>query len=164
MNGSIVAQVRNAAQKQNRLSTLVGAILGGFVPLATFTLSHFEAGIEGMRERAALGLVIAGLVYSAATVYGWAQVAFRSIPKAIGFVVLLEGAMTLARSTWLSAVALGILVMVNALATACNLAEDHRAVRKAERAARVPYTTGTKKAVRALVALRGERKRAQVAR
>lgn len=139
MQGSIVAQVRNAAQKQNRLSTIVGAVLGGFVPLATFTLAHYEAGIHGWRERAALGLVLAGLAYSATTVYGWAIVAFRSMPKAIGFVVLLEGAMTLSVLVWLAAVALAVLVLINALATACNLAEDHRAVRRAERAERVLY-------------------------
>jgi hypothetical protein len=127
----ITDQIRRAAQRQNRIAAIVGCVLGAFVPLATYRLAHAEATIETVRGQVALALVLAGLAYSATTVYGWARIAFRVLPKAIGFVVLLEGTMTLASTWWLALAALAILTTINALATACNLADDQRETRAA---------------------------------
>lgn len=131
---AITDQVRRAFQKQNRLAAIIGGTLGAFVPLATFTLAHFEAARDTTPGRVAIVLALGGLAYSATTVLQWARIAFRHWTKAIGFVVLLEGSMTLARSLWLAAVALGILTLINALATACNLATDQKEIRKATKA------------------------------
>ena len=138
MSQGITDQIRRAAQKQNRLAAIVGAVLGGFVPLATYRLAHYEASRDSALGRVALALVIAGLVYSATTVYGWALIAFTKRPKAAAFVVLLEGTMTLAQTPWLAAVALGILTVINALATACNLADDQREHRRAVKVRAAP--------------------------
>jgi uncharacterized protein YqgC (DUF456 family) len=135
----ITDQVRRAAQKQNRLAAIIGGALGAFVPIATCTLAHREAAFETVAGKIAIVLVLGGLAYSATTVAGWARIAFASWVKAIGFVVLLEGTMTLARSLPLTVAALVILTVINALATACNLATDQKEARKA---AKAPAKTG----------------------
>lgn len=135
---SIPDQVRQAFLKQNRTAAAAGAILGAFVPLATGWLAHYEVDVATWHGRAALVLMLGGLVYSASTVYGWALVAFKQPAKAAGFVVLVEGTLTLARAEWLAVVALALLVVINAIAAACAIALDQRATRAAARAERAP--------------------------
>lgn len=151
---AITDQVRRAFQKQNRLAAIIGGTLGAFVPLATFTLAHFEATLGTMPGRVAIALAVAGLAYSATTVLQWARIAFKHWPKAIGFVVLLEGSMTLAHSLALAVVALAILTLINALATACNLATDQKEIRKATKAAPSNVTPIRKTVKRATAAKR----------
>ena len=135
---AIVDQVRRAAQKQNRTAAIIGAALGAFVPVSTYYAAHFEAGLDTWRARGALGLVLAGLVFSAISVLGWARAAFASLPKAVAFSALLEGSMTLSGSAWVAGFALAILVTINALSTACNIADDAKEQRKAERESAKP--------------------------
>ncbi len=71
-------------------------------------------------------LVAGGLTYSAMTVYSWSKVAFRHSLKAVGFVVLLEGAMTFVPNIWIGLPSLGLLVVINGLATGTNLVNDSR--------------------------------------
>jgi hypothetical protein len=66
-------------------------------------------------------LVAGGLAYSAKTVFDWAALAFANALKAVGFVVLLEGVMVTAHTPWLAFAALGYLVAINGVATACRL-------------------------------------------
>lgn len=66
--------------------------------------------------------VAACLLFSSFTVYAWTRLAFRSSPKALGFVVLLETIMTFASTAWLASAALVILVGINAIATGATLA------------------------------------------
>lgn len=131
MQLGITDQIRRAAQKQNRIAALVGLAIGAFVPLAVYWLAHHEANVGTWRGWAALGFVVSGLAFSATTVFGWAQIAFRMLPKALGFVILLEGTMTIATTQWLALVALLILTAINAVATACNFADDQRESRAA---------------------------------
>jgi hypothetical protein len=113
----IIAQIRTAAR--NPLPSLIGALLGALVPAATFTVGHHE--LTSWTEPKAL-IVLGGLVFSALTVFRWGRLAFGSAVKAFGFVVLAEGVMTFCSTEWLSMVALGYLVMINAIATGCAIA------------------------------------------
>jgi hypothetical protein len=118
----VVDQVRAALRPQARLASLLGAPLGGFVPVASFVVARHE--LE--RGRALYGqlgawLVLGGLLYSATTVYAWGREAFRSPVKATGFVVLLEGVLVGSRVEWLAFAALAYLVAINAVATGCTL-------------------------------------------
>jgi hypothetical protein len=116
---AVVAQVREAFRPRARLAALLGALLGGFVPLATYTLAHDE--LASLLSVQAV-IVAGGLLFSARTVVAWARLAFASPAKAIGFTVLLEGVMTLAHTPWLALAALAYLIGINAIATGTTLA------------------------------------------
>jgi hypothetical protein len=109
-------------------AALLGAALGGFVPCATYTVSH---AADSSSSWVIWGLVGGGLLYSAKTVWQWGRLSFNDGLKATGFVVLLEGVMVASPCTWLARAALGYLVLINAIATACLLAsrdlEDRQA-------------------------------------
>ena len=53
----------------------------------------------------------------------WAAEAFDDRWKALGFVVALETILVLACTEWLVDVALGLLVAINGIATACKLGQ-----------------------------------------
>lgn len=114
-----VEQARMAFGRGNRLSAAVGLVLGGFVPLASYTLVHLEVS----RRPLLWVLVVGGLVYSAFSVYGWARKAFRHRAKALGFVVLLEGTLTFCSVPWLSLAGLAILMVLNGVTAAVALQE-----------------------------------------
>jgi hypothetical protein len=97
-------------------------LLGGFVPLASFFVAHFElSAITPLYTQRALYLVLGGLAYSAKTVWQWGTLAFQNGFKAFGFVVLLEGVMVTSHILWLSIAALVYLMAINGIATGCNL-------------------------------------------
>lgn len=122
----VVAQVREAFRPKNRLATTLGCLLGGFVPLASYVVSHHELdATAGLWQLPAL-LVLGGLAYSARTVYAWGCLAFGAPIKALGFVVLVEGVMVASRTPWLSAAALAYLICINGIATGCTLAVGGR--------------------------------------
>lgn len=133
MPHSIVDQFRLACQKQNRIAMIAAFILGGFVPIATFFLVHY-----GVEQSAWLWSIVAGgLIFSAKTVYQWGVVAFSNSVKAFGFCVLVEGVMTFSPPglMLLSVAGLFMLVMVNGVATGCNLALSSKEFNVARRAA-----------------------------
>lgn len=119
-NLGVVAQVRTAFSTKNRLAAFVGSLLGGFVPLATYTVAHHGGGLEV--KSIAFILVIGGLLYSATTVFQWARLAFSSPTKSVGFCLLLEGVMVCGSVEWLALTALAYLIGINAIATGCTLA------------------------------------------
>lgn len=128
---SIVDQFRLAVQKQNRLATMAGSIIGGFVPVATFFLVHY-----GVTQCAWLWLIVlGGLIFSAKTVYEWGRVAFNNGWKSLGFCVLVEGVMTFGNLFYLSCAALGMLALINGVATGCNLALNRKDCNAQKRAA-----------------------------
>lgn len=119
----VVDQVRVALRPSSRLSFVVGVLLGGFVPIATYVVAHTELVLERpLYEQLAAVFVAGGLLFSAVTMYGWGRLAFTQRAKALGFVVLLEGVMVTCHTRWLALVALGYLACINGVATACNLA------------------------------------------
>jgi hypothetical protein len=130
-------QLRSATRSP--LALALGAALGGLVPATTFAVAHgfelvrFEAGSVVAEPWVHPGwlLVLGGLLFSAKTVYAWTAAAFDDRAKALGFVVLVEGALLLAPSPALRYVALGYLIAVNALGTGARLALRDRADRAA---------------------------------
>lgn len=134
----VVEQVATAIRPQNRLAAALGALLGGFVPVASYVVAHHETDLAApLWSQAGTWFVLGGLCYSALTVYQWARRAVGHSVKAAGFVLLLEGVMVASSTTWLGLVALAYLVAINAVATACSLALERRSVR-APRARRQP--------------------------
>lgn len=118
----VVAMTREAMSLKNLLGTFIGMVLGGFVPAASYVVSHCE--LMGLPEWWALpkaALVYGGLLYSARTVIKWAYMAFRDAFKAIGFVVIVEGVMTFSKVPELSFFALSLLVLINAIAAGVTL-------------------------------------------
>lgn len=118
----VVEQVKLALRKGSRMAFLLGVMGGGFVPLATFYIWHAELDYSRslwLQPVAAFGA--GGLLFSAVTIYQWARLAFAHWAKALGFVLLLEGTMVTAHTHWLAVAALGYLIAINAVATACTL-------------------------------------------
>lgn len=122
----ILDQCAIAARRSNRSALICGSMVGGFVPLATFVVAHYETASTPMMWLPVAG----GLAYSAMTVFQWARVAYKHPLKALGFVVLLESVMTFSATTWLSLAALAMLIAINAIACACQLVLDRRETRK----------------------------------
>lgn len=127
----VISQIKLAFA--NPLPLLIGALIGGLVPIATYTVGHAELGAAGWGSVPG-AVVVGGCLFSAITVYKWGRRAFDSAFKALGFVVLSEGVMTFSQTPWLSMLMLGFLVAINAVANGANLAiahldaERHRAV------------------------------------
>lgn len=114
---TVIQQIKRSFSRGARVAGITGLVIGGFVPVATYTVVHFEVSTIP-----ALWLLVAGgLLYSALTVFTWASSAFGSKVKALGFCVLLEGILTFAHSVPLSLSALGVLVFINAVSAACSL-------------------------------------------
>jgi hypothetical protein len=112
-----VDQARAVFRSGNRLSALVGLIMGGFVPLASYALIHLEVG-----KRPTLWVLVAGgLVYSALNMFGWMQRLFGNRWMALGWVVLLEGTMTACSIAWLSLTGLSILMILDGITTAITI-------------------------------------------
>lgn len=113
-----------AFKGRNKLPTAIGFLLGGFVPLAIFFVSHYEACSMAEFTLAKSGpwaLVLGGMGYSAQTVFQWAKMAFSSGWKSAMFCVLVEGTMVSSHIAWLSIVALTYLVIINGVSTGCRL-------------------------------------------
>jgi len=115
----VVRQVRIALAKKQRLAAALGAILGGSIPAATYTLAHHEwsAWLSVLTV-----LIAGGLAFSAPNAWQWARSAFGCPYKATGFVVLLEGVMIASTIGWLAGCALAVLVLINGVATGTRLA------------------------------------------
>ena len=119
----VVDQVRLALRPRSRLAFGIGLLLGAFVPLATFVISHTELDLTRPLWGQLPALFVAGgLLFSAVTMYGWGKLAFLQRAKALGFVLLLEGTMVTSHTHWLALGALCYLCAINGVATACNLA------------------------------------------
>ncbi len=122
----VVSQVRTALKARNRLPTLIGFLLGGFVPIMCYWLAHHEGAAWSESGGRALGLVTGGLCYSAVTVFQWAKQAFQNAFKSAGFCVLIEGVMITSHTNWLALAALAYLVVINGVATGVTLSLGKR--------------------------------------
>lgn len=121
----VVDQMRFALRPRSRFGFALGLLLGGFVPVATFVLAHTEINtLLPLYTQTSLLFVLGGLLFSAVTMYRWGCQAFHSKPKAVGFVLLLEGVMITCHTRPLALVALAYLAAINGVATACNLAGE----------------------------------------
>jgi hypothetical protein len=113
----VIEQVRVATG--NLPALIVGGILGGVVPVASYQLAHNEYthfwSIKTL-------LILGALVFSAKSVMAWTKRAFADTYKALGWTVLVEGVMLNTDAHWLSFTMCGLLIAVNTVATGCNLA------------------------------------------
>ena len=124
---TVIAQIRFALKRSNRLTAFVGCVFGGFIPFACFCEAHRELQLDSsvpFYQQPAFYIVLGGLAFSARTVAQWGFKAFRDRYKTFGYVVLMEGVMVSSRLAWLSIPALVCLIAINGIATACNLTQD----------------------------------------
>lgn len=114
----VVSQVKRAFTG-HPLAALLGFGFGGLVPLITFITIRAPDGVDA---RPVLWLIAGGgLIYSAATVFTWAQTVFGSWLKAGAFVCLTESAMALERTAWIAYTVLALLILVNGVAASIAL-------------------------------------------
>lgn len=118
-NLSAVQQVKTAFRRNQRISAVMGFLLGGFIPTAVFTLVHDSRGVASVP---ALWLLVAGgLGYSAPKVWKWGKQSFGGPMVSAAFVLLLEGTVTFAPIPWLSHVGLAFLIAINGISAAVAL-------------------------------------------
>lgn len=123
-DAGVLDQIRVTARSP---LALVTAILFGGVPiLVTFWIGHFEINREAPLQDPLSVLVLGGLVFSAPKVVKWAREAFGEWTLAVGFVVLLEGAMTFIHSMAVSAIIMILIMMINIAYTATRLVRGQR--------------------------------------
>jgi len=114
---SVVTQFKRSFSEGNRLGLLIGMCIGSFVPLASYVIVHYEV----ITSPWMWVLVFAALLFSATSVFNWAQAAFHSGIKGAGFCVLTEGVMVLSHTEWLALAALALLVIINVCSCSCAL-------------------------------------------
>jgi len=134
-----IAQLRAATRNPGALA--LGALLGGFVPVASALTAHYGRLLVYAADGLHVGtwadprwiVVVGGLGFSAKSVYQWTWTAFRRDRfKAAGFVALLECTLLLAPLPELQCAAAAYLILINMLSAGDALAsqdrEDVRAV------------------------------------
>lgn len=121
----LLEQMRTA--RRHPMASALGGALGGFVPIAAYTIVHHELRRSGAWNlwQPVAPVVAACLLFSVRTVWQWGHQSFREGFKASCLVVAVEGVMVFSATPLLCLVALAYLVAINAIATACTLvAED----------------------------------------
>jgi hypothetical protein len=119
----IVTQLEIAIR--NPHAAAIGALIGGLVPWFGRTLAHGEIQGAWSSNRAlaiAMVAVVMGCgVFSGLSVYKFGLAAFGDARKALGFVLALEGVMLVSHGVT-SAVALAVLILINAVANGSVIA------------------------------------------
>ena len=139
----VVTQLECAIRRPQ--ATLIGALVGGLVPWFARTLAHAEVPAAWSAGNRGLALVMIAVVlgcacFSALTVYKFGCATFGDKRKALGFVLAIEGVMLVSTGAT-SAVALAVLVAINALSNGSAIALAREATcRKREAAARAAAT------------------------
>lgn len=122
---SFVEKVKMATHKNKRVAFILGAIAGGFVPVASYCIAHLQIPqAEGFISFVSWLMVIGGLIYSALSVYDFGKQAFGSSAKAVGFVMITELVLVFGQLEWLCYGALAILVGINSVIAGVNLAME----------------------------------------
>ncbi len=118
-----VEKIRLAFHRRSRVAACFGLVFGGIVPLATYNQAHVEIDRAlPLQGQVAAYLALGGLIFSALTIFEWGRRTFGNPVKACAFAVLLEGVMLTSHQTWLAWLVLALLIFVNAVALACNVA------------------------------------------
>jgi hypothetical protein len=119
----IVTQLEIASR--NPHAAAIGAVIGGLVPWFGRTLAHGEIqGTWSSNRPLAIAMVAVVLgcgVFSGLSVYKFGRAAFGDPRKALGFVLALEGVMLVSHGGT-SAVALGVLILINAVSNGSVIA------------------------------------------
>lgn len=119
---------------KNPHAAAIGALIGGLVPWFGRTLAHEEipatwsAGNHGL-ALAMIAVVLGCACFSALSVYKFGRAAFGDARKAIGFTLALEGVMLVSHGVT-SAVALAVLILINAVANGSVIALARDATRR----------------------------------
>jgi hypothetical protein len=105
---------------RNPHAALIGAVIGGLVPWFGRTLAHDQvpaAWSAGNTTLAGVMLVVVlgCALFSALSVYKFGRAAFGDSRKALGFTLALEGVMLVSTGVT-STAALGVLILINAVA------------------------------------------------
>ena len=144
----VVTQLECAIRRPQ--ATLIGALVGGLVPWFARTLAHdqlpatWSAGNTGL-AMVMLAVVLGCAVFSAITVYKFGRATFGDHRKALGFTLAIEGVMLVSTGVT-SAVALAVLIAINALANGASIALAREATcKKREAAARAAATRASKR-------------------
>jgi hypothetical protein len=128
----VVSQLECAFR--NPHAAAIGAVIGGLVPWFGRTLAHNEIPSTWSGGNRGLALVMIAVVlgcacFSALSVYKFGKAAFGDSRKALGFVLALEGVMLVSHGAT-SAVALAVLVAINAIANGSVIALSRDATRR----------------------------------
>jgi hypothetical protein len=128
----VVTQLECAIR--NPHAALIGALIGGLVPWFGRTLAHdqipaaWSAGHQSIAW-VMIAVVLGCALFSALSVYKFGKAAFGDSRKALGFVLALEGVMLVSTGI-ASAVALAVLVLINAVANGSVIALSRDATRR----------------------------------
>jgi hypothetical protein len=119
----VVTQLETAIRHPH--AAAIGAVLGGLVPWFGRTLAHGEVQktwTENLPLAIAMMAVVVGCgAFSGLSVYKFGKAAFSDPRKALGFVLALEGVMLVSHGVT-STVALGVLILINAVANGSVIA------------------------------------------
>ena len=149
----IVTQLECALRRPQ--ATLIGALVGGLVPWFARTLAHEELPATWSTGNRTLALVMTAVIlgcalFSMLSVYKFGKATFADTRKAIGFSLALEGVMLVSHGAT-SAVALGALIAINALANGSVIALARDATcRRREADARGAATRARSRSARAV--------------
>lgn len=144
----IVTQLECAIRRPQ--ATLIGALIGGLVPWFARTLAHDQLPATWASGNTGFAAIILAIVlgcacFSAITVYKFGLATFGDKRKALGFVAAIEGVMLVSTGVT-SAVALAVLVAINALSNGASIALAREATcKKREATARAAATRANKK-------------------
>ena len=119
---------------RNPHAALIGALIGGLVPWFGRTLAHDQVPTAWSAGNTSLAFVMIAVVlgcalFSALSVYKFGKAAFGDSKKALGFVLALEGVMIVSTGAT-SAVALAVLILINAVANGSVIALSRDATRR----------------------------------
>lgn len=119
---------------KNPHAAAIGALVGGLVPWFGRTLAHDQVPAAWSNGNHGLALVMIAVVlgcacFSALSVYKFGRAAFGDSRKALGFVLALEGVMLVSTGAT-SAVALAVLILINAMANGSVIALARDATRR----------------------------------
>lgn len=162
----VVTQLECAIK--NPHAALIGALIGGLVPWFGRTLAHDQipsAWSDGSRSLALvmLAVVIGCGIFSGLSVYKFGKAAFGDSKKAFGFVLALEGVMLVSHGAT-SAIALAVLIAINAVANGSVIALAREATnKKREATAKATATRASRRAPRSMESQASATRRAPVA-
>lgn len=119
---------------RNPHAALIGALIGGLVPWFGRTLAHDQVPAAWSAGNTSLAMIMVAIVlgcalFSALSVYKFGKAAFGDSKKALGFVLALEGVMLVSTGAT-SAVALAVLILINAVANGSVIALARDATRR----------------------------------
>lgn len=123
---SPIGEIESAFRPKNWLALLLGGLIGGFIPIASWTIIGEIARGGDWRLWFLAG---GGMTFSVLSVAKWANTAFgggagttlASALKAVGFCALLDGSMAFSHIRELSLAALALLVIVNTVCCTTSL-------------------------------------------